>query len=233
MAPAARRVATSSTRAASRPAIVECRDSGGLEEPADVVRSEGRAEASVHEGRGPSSRELAPREGRRAGGAARVASARRNEDLAKRSLSPDAADGHAVLSDAAGEGQPPEARALGEGAGPGEEGLFEVELHAAGEVLVLLPDVALGLAWRQAEKLFEGRGPHAPAPDEIEMTHVEGGEPASVDASGLLKRRQEAGLSVRRKAHHLVLAVVDGEAEIGRHRRRREGRASRGRPRRG
>jgi hypothetical protein len=162
---------------------------------------------------------------RRAHRAARVPGRARDEDAGKSRLAQDARVRAAIQRDAAAEAESGEAGLCLEPAGQVDQRLLEDPLDGAGDVREA---AAVGAAQVDRVPGVAGRPEHF---DELARIGSRGGEVeleaveveseravlgAAQDPADLV---QVGGLAVRGEAHHLVFALVDGEAE-----ERREGR---------
>jgi len=150
-------------------------------------------------------------------GAAGVSGRRLNPQSFEDFFAQDAAVGHAVEGDTAGQAEVGKSGQLPGVAGEFEEDLFGHDLGGARDVQVPLFEAGLGRARRSAEQPVEAPVGHGEGAKEPEVVHVQPERPVLLDVDQLVVNRlHKAGLTVGRQSHELVFARVDAEPAVGR-----------------
>ncbi len=158
---------------------------------------------------------------RGAEGAACVTWSGRHEHALEPALAQDARVRAAVQRHAAAQAQVRQARLGAQRGGEIDQRIFEDPLHGGSDVRAVAPvlggqvDGFPGLA-RRAERVEELRGVRASRGEVVvEIRQIEREAAVRRAEQHLPDLRGKRGTAVRREAHHLVLALVDGEPQPG------------------
>ena len=147
--------------------------------------------------------------------AASIAGSGLNPDVLERTFAEQAPVANAVERDAAGKTEIVRARHLLRRLCHAQHDFLGHHLHRPREVHLLLRQIRLGHARRAAEQLVEGLTRHREAAQIIEVLLIERERAILAQLHQVLVDQVDVfRLTVRRQAHHLVLAGVDLESGV-------------------
>lgn len=182
----------------------------------DLVRGEARPPVQVRQ---PAPAGMAGdvpvRQRRGAQARAGVPGGRLHEHAHEPTLAQEPADRHAVERHAAGQAQVAAVDLLSEVAHLGQQHLLQHRLDAAGQVHGERRQLGFGLARRMAQQLGQRGREHALAAQEVEVLHGQAELAVVLQANELAQLLDVPWTAIGREPHHLVLAIVDLEAEVG------------------
>ncbi len=158
---------------------------------------------------------LVPGDQRRAQRTAGIAGRRLDPDVLERPFAQDAAIGHAVERDAAGQAQVVRLELVVNGARQAQHDLLGHRLDGAGDIHLLLRDLRLRRARRRAEQVGEPFIGHGQTGGVVEIVHVQAEGAVRLQVDQLVEDQVDVlRLAVGRQPHQLVFAGIHPEAGV-------------------